>query len=165
MNSTDDSTSYNAARHAQAVADYVQGVPTMIHTGHVERLEYGWWERKRGHIMLPCTLGKKNNYVLTHEELCAYDHALLEMKQWVEKEQARTATTLVALRRGRSRTYPWDRNDPTCFTIAHSLESMIWLAKWKLGVMHILNYIAKERALEKRLVGETDPSAGSTDPR
>lgn len=163
MNLTDDSTSYNAERHAQAVADYVQGKPTMLHTGHVEKLEYGWWERKRGHILLPRTLGHKNNFVMTHEELCAYDLELVCASEWINKERNRVANTLGTLRKGRQML--WHDENPTCFTIAHVLEGMVELAKFKLGVMHILNYIAKERVLEKRLVGETDPSAGSTDPR
>lgn len=155
MNSTDDSTSYNAERHAQAVAAAIRGESVVVNAGHADKLEYGWWERKRGHVLLPRTLGQKNNYVLTHEELCAYDLELVQMHEWIDQERQRVRNTLVVLRKGVIGRII-GVTEPTCFTIAHILEGMVKLAKFKLGIMKVLHYIAKERALEKRLAGEAD---------
>ncbi len=137
----------NAEKHAQALAAYIRGEPTMMHSGHVEKLTYGWWERQRGHVLLPYTIGQKNNFVITHEELCAYDLELVRHGDWVQKERERVRLTLTALRKG---TQPsWETQAPTCFTIAHILESMITIAKFKLATMNILGYIAQERIKDK----------------
>lgn len=137
--------------------------PAIAHTGHADKLEYGWWERKRGNILLPRTLGHKNNYVLTHAELCAYDIELVQAAEWITKERNRVANTLGTLRKGRQML--WHEENPTCFTIAHILEGMVTLAKFKLGVMNLLNYVAKERVNEKRLADQTDQSPVGVDPR
>jgi hypothetical protein len=112
------------------------------HEGHIERLTYGWWEPKRGNVLLPRTLGHKNNYVLTHEELAAYDIALVQLHEKVTKERERVAVTLTALRKGR--VHRWDL-DPTCFTIAHILEFMITVGRAKLAVMQLLHYVTTQR--------------------
>jgi hypothetical protein len=131
--------------------------------GHIERLQYGWWEAKQGHIILPYTLGAKTNFVMTHEELCHYDMALVEMHQWIDKERGRVASTLQALRKGRSMSR-W-QHDPTCFSIAHIMEGMVQVVKCKLNIMHLLLYIAKRRVDEQRQRGtfETHEGASSAD--
>jgi hypothetical protein len=53
-------------------------------SGHVESLEYGWWEKKRQ--PLPVTIGAKNNFVIQPEELQAYQQELLKLKAVVDEE-------------------------------------------------------------------------------
>jgi hypothetical protein len=154
-------TMSNAERHAQALADYINGIPTMMHSGHAEKLKYGWWERKRGHVLLPRTLGQKNNYVITHEELCAYDLELVAHSEWVKQERERVLVTLKTIRAGKQM---YADPEPTCFTIAHILESMINIAKFKLGVMKVLHYIVQERLNEQRSNRQAHESPSSTNP-
>ncbi len=153
----------NAEKHAKALADYVRGDPTMLHSGHIERLMYGWWERKHGHVLLPYTLSQRNNFVITHEELCAYDMELVAHGEWLDRERKRVENTLRALRRGKQN-FPWNDKPPTCFTIAHILESMIAIAKFKLATINILNYICQERVGEQRSRSKDDQGAGRADP-
>lgn len=131
--------------------------------GHVDKLDYGWWESKRGHIFLPRTLGQKNNFVLTPEELAHYDMYLTDLAAKVEAEQVRVGFTMQCFRQARMPMWA-QRTVPTCFTIAHVLEHLVLLAKGKLELMHILNYIAKARVDEQRSAAKTDESARSTDP-
>lgn len=156
--------SYNEEQHAKAVASAIRGDPAMFNVGHVEKLEYGWWERKRGNVMLPRTLGQKNNYVLTHEELAVYDLELVQAREWIEKEQRRVSNTLTVLHKGMRGTLI-GVTEPTCFTVAHLLEGMVELAKFKLKVMELLHYAAKERVHEKRLADQTDKGPVGADPR
>lgn len=156
-------TMSNAEQHAQAAADRINGVPTMMHVEHAERLEYGWWERKRGRIFLPKTLGQKNNFVLTHEELAAYDACLVDMHMWIDEERKRTSNTLTVLRKG-LKGHLISVTEPTCFTIAHVLEGMVRIARFELATMNVLGYIAKERVSEQRRNDEDHESQVGADP-
>jgi hypothetical protein len=123
-------------------------VPDITQEGHVDKLDYGWWEPTRGNIMLPKTIGQKNNYVLTHEELAAYEFILMEMKERIESEHARVVATLIALRKGKID--HWTKVMPTCFTVAHILQFMLKIAKSKLAIMELLKWAASQRVKEKQ---------------
>lgn len=114
---------------------------------HADKLEYGWWERKRGNVQLPDTLGQKNNYVLTEVELALFDHELTQLAVEVEKMRADVANTLRIRRRGKAMVF---EKDPTCHTLAHVLQFLVMNAKAKLGIMHLLNGIAAKRVEMKR---------------
>ena len=122
----------------------------MIHADH---LEYGWWEHKRAKDM-PDTLGQKNNYVLTEEELALLDWELEQAARTLEKMRAGVANTLRIRRRGAVLHYngylkPAER-DPVCYTLAHVMQLMVDMAKFKLGVMQVLHGIAAKRVEMKR---------------
>lgn len=111
--------------------------------GHTDHLEYGWWEAKRGHLLLPKTLGDKHNFVLSPEELAHYDLMLTQFAEVVQTEREHVAYTMRCFRSGRTPT--WEQRTPICFTLAHIMEFMIKFAKAKLELMHILLYIARNR--------------------
>lgn len=121
---------------------------------HADKLEYGWWERKRGVVLIPDTLGQKNNFVLTEVELALFDHELTILAAEVEKMRAQVANTLRIRRRGAMLHYAgWTKpgeSDPVCYTLAHVLQFLVVQAKSKLGVMQLLNGIAAERVEMKR---------------
>lgn len=134
----------------------------IVQEGHVEKLEYGWWEQKRGNIMLPKTLGHPKNFVLTPEELAHYDVYLTQFAEKVEHERARVARTIRAFRYGR--TPIWEQADPTCFTLSHVMEFLLVHTKGKLDLLHILNYIAKRRVDEQRSNAEAHEGPLGADP-
>jgi hypothetical protein len=115
--------------------------------GHADKLEYGWWKPKHGTITLPRTLSHKNNYVLSHEELCVYEMTLIDMKRDIEAEQARVTATILALRRDFVRSY---NPDPVCFSLAHIMQFMVKQAKGKLAIMQLLLYTTKRFLDEKK---------------
>lgn len=123
---------------------------------HADKLEYGWWEHKRGNVQLPTTLGHPKNFVLTEEELCHFDIELEQLARETEKLRARVASTLRTRRRGRTN---YMDEEPTCFTIAHILEFMITHGKAKLGIMNLLVYVAQKRKPDEPTV----PGTGSAD--
>lgn len=129
----------------------------IIQEGHTEKLEYGWWEPKRGHILLPKTLGHPKNFVLTPEELAHYDMYLVEFTAKIEKERERVGVTMRRLRREEG--FSREREIPICFTLAHVMEFLLTHTKGKLDLLHILNYIAKRRVDEQRSPPETHEGA------
>jgi hypothetical protein len=116
----------------------------ITHEGHAEKLEYGWWERERGHVMLPDTLGDKRNFVLRLEDLKELDAHLTAVKTQLVDEQARLRTTIRALETGKHSEL-YGRSEPRCYTLAHVLQMMVDIAKMKLAVMTALNSILQRR--------------------
>lgn len=102
---------------------------------HVDKLEYGWWERKRGNGLLPTTIGQKNNYVLTAEEMIEYAQLLDGMAKDLQAQAASARITAKALKTGRVAS--WEPT-PVCFTLAHVLELMVTMAKHKLAITQFL---------------------------
>jgi hypothetical protein len=129
--------------------------------GHAEKLEYGWWEAKRGHVLLPRTLGHKNNYVLTPEELAHYDLFLVQFTERIIKERERVGVTLRAYRQGRRP--KWEQIDPTCITFAHVMEFMLVWGKGKLEMLHLLNYVLQRRVGEQRGTGQAHEGPSGAD--
>lgn len=131
---------------------------------HADKLEYGWWESKRGNVLLPTTLGQKNNYVLTEEELCHLDMELAEMAKAIDKMRANVDNTLRIRRRRSARLIGLERK-PICFTIAHVMQLMVDNAKAKLAIIQLLHYIVKQRNPNVRSDGpqQPDESTSSTD--
>ncbi|HEX6826692.1 MAG TPA: hypothetical protein VF077_10295 [Nitrospiraceae bacterium] len=119
---------------------------------HAEKLEYGWWERKRGNVLLPTTYKDKRNYVLTPTELHEYMDALLELKTAVDREYANAAHTHRVLHLGRLPTFA--DKDPVLFTLCHVLEFFIKMAKAKLRLMQLLLFCSRERRTGIDLPGE-----------
>jgi len=117
---------------------------------HADKLEHGWWERKRGNMLLPTTYKDKRNYVLTPVELCEYKEALAELKFHVDAELAKAQYTHRVLHTGRLPTF--DDRGPTLFTLCHVLEFFIKMAKCKLRLMTLLLFASRER--RDNLLGE-----------
>lgn len=115
--------------------------------GHAERLEYGWWEPKRGHVLLPATLGDERNYVLTPVEMAAYDWLLMRKKADIEKESADIAYTVRCLRHGRMPVF--EQRNPRCFTLCDMLEFEVKEKRTELEMMQLLLYMTK-RAVDER---------------
>lgn len=120
---------------------------------HTDKLEYGWWERKRGKDpVLPTTYKHPNNYVMQSDELCEYMFALEELKIVVTAEYERARLTHRVLYKGRL--LSWE-GDPTLFTTAHVLEFFVKFMKCKLRLMKLLLYVARARKGVPQVENET----------
>jgi hypothetical protein len=109
---------------------------------HVDKLEYGWWEKKRNTEPVT-TYKEKNNFVLYPAELAEYVEILGEFKVLADRayEQARfTAKTLET-----GRVMSFDSRTPTLYTVAHLLQSCVDEAKIRLRLMQFLADTAKRR--------------------
>jgi hypothetical protein len=113
----------------------------------MDKLEYGWWERKRGNVMIPPYVGDKRNYTLTLEELEKYHALLLEMKETITNEQEKVRVNFKAVRDGRIMS--WD-TPPRCTGLAHVLEFQVRIARNKLSLMQFLVDSTGQRVKEKR---------------
>jgi hypothetical protein len=114
---------------------------------HVDKLEYGWWNRTRGNVVLPTSVGDTRNYVLTVEELAAYLTVLNDTLAAVEKEKLAVAFQLRAMEQGRLPT--WEQRSPRCTTLAHVMEFLVSTAKNKLALMHVLLDASGKRIADK----------------
>lgn len=113
----------------------------------MDKLEYGWWERKRGKVMIPPYIGDKRNFTLTLKELENYHTVLAEMKKAVEQEQEKVRVNHKAVRDGRIMS--WD-GTPRCTGLAHVMEFMVQCARSKLALTQFLVDVTGQRVKEKR---------------
>jgi hypothetical protein len=125
---------------------------------HVDKLEYGWWERKRGNVLLPTTIGQKNNFVLYPAELAEYVEILGEFKALADKAYEQARFTAKTLENGRIPSF--DNRTPTLYTVAHLLQSCVDEAKIRLRLMKFLHGVTKRRVdLKKETVDESPSKA------
>jgi len=110
---------------------------------HIDKLPYGWWEKKRNQEPLPTTIQHANNFVLHAQDLEEYDAALLELKERVDAEWQQVRFSREVLRNGHLP--KWDNRTPTLYTIAHVMEFFIKMAKSKLRLITILHDLAERR--------------------
>lgn len=113
----------------------------------MDKMEYGWWERKRGNVKIPPYLGDKRNFTLSLEELEKYHTLLAEMKKAVEQEQEKVRVNHKAVRYGRIMS--WD-TPPRCTGLAHVMEFMVQCARSKLALTQFLVDVTGQRVKEKR---------------
>lgn len=121
----------------------------------MDKLEYGWWERKRGVVKVPPFIGDERNFTLTSEELLTYGHLLGEMKQVIEKEYAAASLNYRAVTTGK---VPYYESSPRCTSICDVLEFKVAHMKKELALMQLMSDICKQRIAEKKnAVASTDP--------
>lgn len=116
-----------------------------------QQLTYGWWEPKRRAAEMPATLKDPKNYVLTAEELKAYDDLLTGLIVAISEERAAvllnykaityTTQTPVEIR--------WNQRTPRCTSVAHVLDFMLKAGRVKKAVMELLVAAAKKRTEER----------------
>lgn len=114
----------------------------------MDKLEYGWWERKRGNVKIPPYLGDKRNFTLTLEELEKYDAMLSAMVTVCTDERRKVRLNYVAMKNGQLPAFSTDT--PRCTSLAHVMEFMVQCARSKLALTQFLVDVTGQRVKEKR---------------
>lgn len=103
---------------------------------HADSLAYDWWKDP------PDTLGQKNNYLLSREELVQYRDTLKRLHDAILTEGA-NASNLI--RRYETKRIPPFQEPPKPITIASALEFMLYTGKEKLALTQLLVNATRER--------------------
>jgi hypothetical protein len=111
------------------------------------QLAYGWWEPKRRAAEMPPTLKDPKNYVLTAEELKAYDDLLTGLIVAVEEERKAVLLNYKAITYTTQQPVEirWNQRVPRCTSVAHVLEFMLKTGRVKKAVMELLVGAAQKR--------------------
>lgn len=112
-----------------------------------DKLEYGWWEHKRGNVLLPEYLGDKRNFLLHAAEIEEYAKVLVAMGETIDKETKAVVFTRNALKTGHVAS--WETRDPQPITIASVLTFHVALAKHRLAMTQLLADVTGRRVKEK----------------
>ena len=107
---------------------------------HMDKLEYGWWEAKRGIVKLPTTLGDKRNIVLNLEEIKKYEEIMGKFEALAVRERSNARKLRVCLER---RHLPTWEDPPHILTLAACLETQVSEAKLKLELLQFMVEISK----------------------
>lgn len=118
--------------------------------GHADTLPYGWWEMKAGRRVLPRTLGDPKNFTLRLEELVELHQVLTVHHEWLNKARGDVRTTIKAIETGYHSEMLSGHDHLICYTIAHALELLLNVGKFKLAMMQWMVKVSGRRVEEKK---------------